>query len=185
MAATASALLLSVTHHISQNIAAVPLLWIVPLSLYLLTLILCFEGHRWYRRSLFLRLLPVALAGMAYALSPEFENSGPLLQVPLFCAGLFVCCMACHGEMAELKPRPEFLTLFYLMVSAGGALGGIFVGVVAPRVFRGFYELPLALGACVLLLLMVLYREPENSPHKWGPPALLAATGVTAPTPIS
>ena len=180
LAATASALLLSITHHISQNIAAVPLLWIVPLSLYLLSLIFCFEGHRWYRRSLFLRLLPVALAGMAYALSPEFENSGPLLQVPLFCAGLFVCCMACHGEMAELKPRPEFLTLFYLMVSAGGALGGIFVGVVAPRVFRGFYELPVALGVCVLLLLIVLYREPETSQQKWGQPALLVATGVTA-----
>jgi len=180
LAATASALLLAVTHHISQNIAAVPLLWIVPLSLYLLSLIFCFEGHRWYRRSLFLRLLPVALAGMTYALSPEFENAGPLLQVPLFCGGLFICCMACHGEMADLKPRPEFLTLFYLMVSAGGALGGIFVGVVAPRVFRGFYELPVALGMCAFLLLIVLYREPQTSPHKWAQPALLAATGVTA-----
>ena len=180
LAATASALLLAITHHISQNIAAVPLLWIVPLSLYLLSLILCFEGRRWYRRSFFLRLLPVALAGMAYALSPEFENAGPLLQAPLFCAGLFVCCMACHGEMADLKPRPEFLTLFYLMVSAGGALGGIFVGVVAPRVFRGFYELPVALGVCALLLLIVLCREPQTTPHKWGQPALLAATGVTA-----
>jgi hypothetical protein len=180
LAATASALLLAITHHISQNIAAVPLLWIVPLSLYLLSLILCFEGHRWYRRSLFLRLLPVALAGLTYALSPEFENAGPLLQVPLFCAGLFICCMACHGEMADLKPAPEFLTLFYLMVSAGGALGGILVGVVAPRVFRGFYELPIALGMCALLLLIVLYREPETSRQKWGQPALLAATGVTA-----
>ncbi len=180
LAATASALLLAVTHHISQNIAAVPLLWIVPLSLYLLSLILCFEGHRWYRRSLFMRALPVALASMAYALYPEFENSGPLLQLPLFCAGMFVCCMACHGEMADLKPRPEFLTQFYLMVSAGGALGGIFVGVVAPRVFRGFYELPVALGMCAFLLLAVLYREPETSQQKWGQPALMAATGVTA-----
>ena len=180
LAATASALLLAVTHHISQNIAAVPLLWIVPLSLYLLSLILCFEGHRWYRRSSYLRLLPVALGGMAYALSPEFENAGPLLQVPLFCAGLFVCCMACHGEMADLKPRPEFLTLFYLMVSAGGALGGIFVGVVAPRIFRGFYELPIALGMCAFLLLIVLHREPQTTAHKWSRRALWAATGVTA-----
>jgi SAM-dependent methyltransferase len=180
LAATASALLLAITHHISQNIAAVPLLWIAPLSLYLVSLILCFEGRHWYHRSFFLRLLPVALAGMTYALSPQFENAGPLLQVPLFCGGLFVCCMACHGEMADLKPRPQFLTLFYLMVSAGGALGGIFVGVVAPRVFRGFYELPVALGMCALLVLIVLYREPQASPHKWAQPALLAATGVTA-----
>jgi hypothetical protein len=180
LAATASALLLSVTHHISQNIAAIPLLWIVPLSLYLLSLILCFEGHRWYQRSFYLRVLPVVLGGMAYALSPEFENAGPLLQVPLFCAGLFVCCMACHGEMADLKPRPEYLTVFYLMLSAGGALGGIFVGVAAPRIFRGFYELPLALGVCTLLMLIVLYRESETSPHKWGQPALLAAAGLSA-----
>jgi SAM-dependent methyltransferase len=180
LAATASAVLLAVTHHISQNIAAIPLLWIVPLSLYLLSLIFCFEGHRWYQRPFYLRVLPVALGGMAYALSPEFENAGPILQVPLFCAGLFVCCMACHGEMADLKPRPEYLTLFYLMVSAGGALGGIFVGVAAPRLFRGFYELPAALGMCALLMLIVLYREADTSPHKWGQPALLAAAGLTA-----
>jgi SAM-dependent methyltransferase len=179
LAAVASALLLSTTHHVSQNIAAVPLLWIVPLALYLLSLILCFEGHRWYRRWLFLRMLPVALGAMAYALSPEFENAGPLLQAPLFWIGLFICCMACHGEMAGIKPRPEHLTLFYLMVSAGGALGGIFVGVIAPRIFRGFYELPLALGLCALLILIVLYREPD-SPQKLAQPALLATTGLTA-----
>ena len=180
LAATASALLLSITHYISQNIAAVPLLWIVPLSLYLLSLILCFEGHRWYQRTLFLRLLPVALGGMAYALSPEFENAGPQLQIPLFCAGLFICCMACHGEMADLKPRPEFLTLFYLMVSAGGALGGIFVAVVAPHIFRGFYELPVALGMCGLFLMMALYREPQSSSNRLGRPVLFALTGLAA-----
>lgn len=180
LAAAASALLLSITHYISQNIAAVPLLWIVPLSLYLLSLILCFEGHRWYRRSLFLRLLPAALGGMAYALSPEFENAGPQLQIPLFCAGLFICCMACHGEMADLKPRPEFLTLFYLMVSAGGALGGMLVAVVAPRVFRGFYELPVALGMCGLFLMIALYRDPESPSNKLRRPVLFAWTGLTA-----
>lgn len=178
LAATASALLLSVSHHISQNIAAVPLLWIVPLSLYLLSLILCFEGRNWYRRALFLRLLPVLLGGMAYALSPEFENAGPQLLIPLFCLGLFVCCMTLHGEMAELKPHPQFLTLFYLMVAAGGALGGIFVAVVAPRIFRGFYELPAALGTCAFLFLMVLHREPRTSPRRVAPPALWALTGL-------
>jgi len=180
LAATASALLLSITHYISQNIAAVPLLWIVPLSLYLLSLILCFEGRRWYRRPFFLRLLPVALGGMAYALSPEFENAGPQLQIPLFCVGLFICCMACHGEMADLKPRPEFLTLFYLMVSAGGALGGIFVALVAPRVLRGFYELPVALGLCGVFLMIALFRRPHSAPEKLGRPVLLALSGLTA-----
>jgi hypothetical protein len=178
LAATASALLLSVTHHVSQNIAAVPLLWIVPLSLYLLSLIVCFEGRSWYRRAWFMRLLLVFLGAMAYSLSPEFENAPPELLIPLFCAGLFVCCMTLHGEMAGLKPGPQFLTLFYLMVSAGGAVGGIFVAVVAPRIFRGFFELPLALALCALLFVLVLYREPSSSPGKLAPSLLLALAAL-------
>jgi hypothetical protein len=179
LAATPSALLLSITRHISENIAAVPLLWIVPLALYLLSLIGCFEGHRWYRRSWFLRLLPVALGGMAYALLPQFENAGPPLTIPLYCAGLFICCMVCHGEMADLKPRPQFLTHFYLMVSAGGALGGIFVALVAPRIFRGLYELPLSLGMCAIAVLIALLREPRISSRRLGAPVRLAAAGMT------
>jgi len=180
LAADAAALLLAVTNHLSQNVAAVPMLWIVPLSLYLLSLILCFEGHGWYRRFFFLRLLAVALGGMAYALSPDFVNAGPLLQVPLFCAGLFVCCMVCHGELEKLKPEPEHLTLFYLLVSAGGALGGIFVGVIAPWQFRGFYELPLAVFGCAVLTLIVLYRDHTTIFHsRWWHPVSLLAAGLT------
>ena len=156
LAADASALLLAITNHISQDIAAVPLLWVVPLSLYLLSLILCFESERWYRRSFFLRLLAVALAGMIYALAPEFANAGPSLQIPLFCIGLFVCCMVCHGELARLKPEPRHLTIFYLMISAGGACGGAFVGVIAPRIFHDFYELPIALAGCAMVTLVCL-----------------------------
>jgi predicted O-methyltransferase YrrM len=166
LAASASALLLSITQYVSQNIAAVPLLWIVPLSLYLLSLILCFDKRRWYRRSFFLSLLPVVLAGMIYSLSPRFENAPPARQVPLIFAGLFFCCMACHGELADLKPPPEFLSLFYLLVSAGGALGGISVAVLAPRVFRGFYELPLSLALCAFFILMALFYRPP-SPRGW------------------
>ncbi len=174
LAADAAALLLAVTNHLSQNVAAVPMLWIVPLSLYLLSLILCFEGHGWYQRFFFLRLLAVALGGMAYALSPDFVNAGPLLQVPLFCVGLFVCCMVCHGELEKLKPAPEHLTLFYLLVSAGGALGGIFVGVIAPWQFRGFYELPLAVLGCAVLTLIALYRDPTFLPRKLPLPGTFA-----------
>ena len=154
LAADASALLLAVTNHISQDIAAVPLIWIVPLSIYLLTLILCFENERWYRRPLFLRFLAVVLAGMIYSLSPEFANAGPSLKIPLFCMGLFVCCMVCHGELARLKPDPRRLASFYLMIAAGGASGGIFVGVIAPRIFHDFYELPIALAGCAILTLI-------------------------------
>ena len=175
LAACASALLLSITQHVSQNIAAIPLLWIVPLSLYLLSLILCFEGERWYRRRLFLPLLPAALAAMAYLLSPQFEGAGPRWLIPLYFAGLFICCMVCHGEMAALKPQPEFLTFFYLMVSAGGAAGGLFVALLAPHIFSAFYELPLALAACAVAVLIALLRQPGPSHRRLSRPAVLAA----------
>jgi spermidine synthase len=154
LAADASALLLAVTNHISQDVAAVPLLWVVPLSLYLLSLIICFDSTHWYQRPFFLRFLAVALAGMAYALAPDFANAGPSLQIPLFCIGLFICCMVCHGELARIKPEPRHLTIFYLMIAAGGAFGGVFAGVIAPLIFHGFYELPIALAGCATITLI-------------------------------
>jgi MFS family permease len=162
LAACGSALLLGITRHISQNIAAVPLLWIVPLTVYLLTFILCFDGRVMYRRDLFLRLLGVALGSMAYALAPSFSGMPPLVAVPLFCGCLFVCCMFCHGELARLKPHPAHLTSFYLMISLGGAIGAVFVALVAPQVFSGNYELRIALGGCALLVLLVNYIDPES-----------------------
>jgi hypothetical protein len=159
LAACGSALLLAVTNHISQNIAAVPLLWIIPLSLYLLTFIICFEGHNWYRRGFFLRLLAVALAGMAYAIAPGRGNLPPYVLVPLFCAGLFACCMVCHGELAKLKPAPAQLTSFYLLVALGGAIGATFVALLAPHLFAGNYELPISLGFCGVLIHIVLNRD--------------------------
>ncbi len=121
--AIASALLLAITNHISQNVASVPFLWIAPLSLYLLSFILCFDSARWYPRSIFLRLLAVTLGAIAYALSDQFGQMPIIVLVPLFCAFLFVCCMFCHGELARLKPDPRYVTTFYLMISLGGALG--------------------------------------------------------------
>jgi SAM-dependent methyltransferase len=125
-------------------------------------------------------LLPVALAGMLYALLPKFESAPPSLPIPLFFAGLFICCMTCHGEMAGLKPRPEFLTLFYLMLSAGGALGGISVAVVAPRIFPGFYELPLALGLCAFFVLMALLHQSLSPAKRLTGAALLGTMCIVA-----
>src|SRR5215469_4679428 len=159
LATCGSALLLAVTNHISQNIAAVPLLWIIPLSLYLLTFIICFEGHNWYRRAFFLRLLAVALASMAYAIAPGRGNLPPYVLVPLFCVGLFACCMVCHGELAKLKPVPAQLTSFYLFIALGGAIGATFVALLAPHLFAGNYELPISLGFCGVLIHIVLNRD--------------------------
>jgi len=162
LAACASTLLLAITNHLSQNVAAIPFLWVLPLGLYLLSFILCFERASWYRRGLFLRLLALSLAGMGCILHYEFSNIALYWQIPLFSAGLFVCCTVCHGELARLKPHAAHLTGFYLMVSLGGALGGVFVGLLAPMVFKNFWELPLGLGACAVLALAALHRDPAG-----------------------
>jgi hypothetical protein len=164
LAACGSALLLAITNHITQNIAAVPLLWVIPLSLYLLSYILCFDRAGWYPRGLFLRLIGVALGSMTYALSPSFASLPIGVLLPLYCGGLFLCCMFCHGELARLKPDssrgPSYVTNFYLMCALGGALGALFVALIAPRVFRGDYELPVSLAACTVLVVVVNYRDP-------------------------
>lgn len=180
LAACGSALLLGITSHISQNIAPLPLLWIIPLTLYLLSFILCFEGRNWYRREFFLRLLAVVLGAMTYALSQDFANLPLRVLIPLFCGGLFVCCMVCHGELARLKPSPDHLTTFYLMCSLGGVLGAVFVAIVAPHIFAGFYELPITLAFCTLLVLLILQRDPEGPfyPARWS----VLSLGVVALT---
>jgi SAM-dependent methyltransferase len=176
--ACASALLLAVTNHMSQNVAAVPLLWILPLSLYLLSFILCFAGDGWYRRNPYLQLLAVALGSMAYAAA---AGNLPILPVVvLFLFGLFTCSMVCHGELALLKPPPRLLTHFYLMIAAGGALGGLAVGLVAPHVFNGYYEMPLALVGCAGLILTVLKTDPAlDWFRRWTQPAPIATVALT------
>jgi SAM-dependent methyltransferase len=182
LAAIASAFLLAITNHISQNVAAVPFLWIIPLSLYLLSFILCFDSPRWYRRSIFLRLLAVTLGGLAYVLSDKFEQTPLLILVPMFCGFLFVCCMFCHGELARLKPHPRYLTGFYLMVSLGGALGAVFVALIAPRVFYSLTELPIAVGACAVIAVIVVARDPREvfQPVAWRVQPVVLVIGAIA-----
>lgn len=161
LSACSSALLLAITNHITQNIAAVPFLWVIPLSLYMLSFILCF-GTGWYHRMLFLRLLGVALGCMAYALSPSLTSLPLWILISLFCAGLFFCCMFCHGELAHLKPDPSQLTAFYFLSSLGSVAGAAFVALLAPHIFSGFYELHAALGACALLAVLVHRNDPTS-----------------------
>lgn len=171
LAGMASFLLLAVTNHICQNIASLPFLWILPLSLYLATFILCFEHTRWYQRRVFLPLAAIALPAMAwYATSLNLK-----LVVPLYLAGLFVCCMFCHGELSLLKPSPRHLTTYYLMISLGGALGGLLVGLAAPYLLPGYFELAIGLVACALLLLSRTVRIAW-----WAALASVAIVGATA-----
>lgn len=163
LAACASTLLVATTNHMSQNVAPIPLLWVVPLAIYLLTFILCFESDRIYQRWVFLPLLIASLGAMAYMIYADEGNFTIKWAIPGFSAGLFVACMVCHGEMARRRPAARFLTLFYLMVSLGGALGGVFVALLAPRMFAGMWELPAGLAACGALALIAAWnaRPPK------------------------
>lgn len=148
LSAMGSCMLLAVTNHLTQNIASIPFLWVMPLSIYLVTFILCFDHPRWYHRGVFIALVAVLLPAMAW-----YSDSLDLwTAAPLYAVGLFVCCMFCHGELTLLKPAPRHLTTFYLMVSIGGAFGALLVGVAAPTLLSGYYELGIALTACAMLL---------------------------------
>jgi SAM-dependent methyltransferase len=154
LAACGSMLLLSVTNHITQNVAAVPLLWVLPLAVYLLSFVLGF-GANFYRRGLWLRLLALALGGLAYSIyNIDAIDQALQISLPIFLGGLFVCLMFCQGELFLSRPEPAGLTDFYLVIAAGGAAGAIFIGIFAPYLFEGIYELPFALFATAVLVLV-------------------------------
>lgn len=158
LSATGSVILLAVTNHITQNIAAIPLLWLAPLTLYLLTFILCFEGQGLYRQAWWWPVVLAAVGAMAWLLVEPDHQFDLYVQLGVFLTGLFIACMFCHGELYRLRPANRHLTAFYLWVSVGGALGGLFVAVVAPLAFKAYYELGIGLAACALLAAIV-YRS--------------------------
>ena len=174
LAGVASWLLVAITNHITQNVAAIPFLWLLPLTLYLLTFVLCFESDRWYRRNWF--VLPTTLLLLTCALGLVVSSLGFAIKVavPLYSIGLFAFCMFAHGELAQRRPAPRHLTRFYLMVSIGGALGGFMVGMVAPRVLDAYYEL--GIGFVLLALLGVAVFWPRRG---WAIGAGLAALMCT------
>jgi hypothetical protein len=155
LSAAGSMLLLAVSNHITQNVASVPLLWVLPLTLYLLTFILTFDGTGWYKRQYYLGPFIVLVIGMCYLLVDKTYQFDLVVQTSVFCVGLFVVCMVCHGELVEAKPAPRHLTRFYLLISVGGALGALIVSVVAPLMFPTFLETPVALFVAALLFVPI------------------------------
>jgi hypothetical protein len=228
--ALASIALLAVTNHLSQDVAAVPFLWVLPLSLYLLSFILCFDSDRWYVRAFF---APAAMASILWLCLLESADSmdvhfkhahwafgtgqeavehpvsylidggmnrligwtnimlsgfgafrieqfqtnefdyNPLFQGLFYLSSLFFGCMVCHGELARLKPGKQRLTEYYLSISAGGALGGVFVALLCPLLFVWYAELPLAQAGIFLVSgvavgLMVFGKLSGDQPaNKW------------------
>jgi hypothetical protein len=140
-------------------VAPVPFLWVPPLAIYLLTFILCFDAPRYYVRPLFLAALPVAFVALDQA--KGVHTGGPML-IAVFCVSLLVICMVRHGELVRRKPPVRHLTLFYLMLSLGGVLGGMLVGLVAPAVFNAYFELPIGLFMCAALVAIVLWKESSR-----------------------
>jgi len=158
LAAMGSFLLLAVSNHICQNISAIPLLWVIPLAIYLITFILCFDGSGWYRRGIFAPTLAAALGVMGWTVADRSLAHQLELQIGVFCAGLFIACMFCHGELARMKPSPRYLTRYYLMISAGGAFGSALVGIAAPLILPAYFELALGLVLCAGLLAFQMRR---------------------------
>ena len=150
LSAASSTVLLATTSQISQEIAVNPFLWVIPLSIYLLTFILTFESGRWYPRPVFAIaagiLAPMACAVMGAAVALSLQR-----QLAFYLVALFAVCMLCHGELARSRPAPRHLTVFYLTIATGGATGGLFVALIAPRVFSEYGEFPIGYAAACLL----------------------------------
>jgi hypothetical protein len=174
LSAMGAGMLLAVTNHITHDVASVPFLWILPLTLYLLTFILCFEGRGWYQRRVLIGPLLAVVCAMAWAMHEERGIMDLKEAVPLALLGLFLMCMFFHGELAGSKPAPRYLTRFYLMVSLGGALGGIAVGLAAVKVFNTYYEF----GVGLIVTLLIAAYATRNM-HQAVPMLALAAAGFS------
>ncbi|MFM7742779.1 MAG: ferrichrome ABC transporter permease, partial [Verrucomicrobiota bacterium] len=161
-------LLLAITNKLCQDIAVVPFLWVLPLSLYLLSFIISFDSPRWYHRGVWLPLLAALLGMVLWNLYQAESHPDITPLATLYLGTMFVACMVCHGEVYRLRPGASRLTGFYLSLSAGGAAGGLFVALIAPFVFPDYFELHLALFLTAALVLLVL-RQDQDRPFRQGP----------------
>jgi hypothetical protein len=184
---TGAGLLLAVTNELCQNVAVVPLLWIVPLTAYLLTFILCFSGL--YRRWLWMWVLLAALGAMSW-LTRQSVTMPFTVQVGALLGVLFSGCMVCHGELVTLRPAPRHLTAFYLAVAAGGGIGGVTVALVAPVVLDRLWEFQVFTLMPLALLMIAIGRDRQSRMRRgvWRLgwivlPAALAASAYALCTP--
>ncbi len=183
LAACGSAMLLAATNVISQEVAVFPFLWVLPLCLYLVSFIVCFEYPSLYRRGLF--HIFFALTAFLAAISLFFSAAMPLaVGLLVYLASMFATCMVCHGEIVLSRPAPRHVTRFYLCISLGGAIGGIFVSVIAPLLFLGLWEFPLTIVMTGTLLLFVVRQDANSWWHRslpWMPLAFLSVVMLPIP----
>ncbi len=158
--AFASMLLLTTTNHVCQDIAVIPFLWIAPLSLYLLTFIICFDREQWYSRQ-----WCAGIAVISQLLIHGVAFFGVRLSMPIelvaYFAAMFFTCMVCHGELVRTKPAPKHLTMFYLMSSAGGAIGGLTIGLLCPWLFSTYVEMQICMLVAAVLTAGVFLVDAQ------------------------
>ena len=134
---------MGLSNHLTTDIAPIPFLWILPLAVYLVTFILCFESDRWYERKV---VIPAAL--LSILVFSEGSAVSPTASLPLSVGvsifTLLTCAMVAHGELARLRPPAEDLARYYLYISLGGAIGGLCVGIGAPLCFNSLLEIPIS-----------------------------------------
>ena len=166
LAACGSVVLLATTNQMCQDVAVIPFLWVLPLSLYLLTFIICFERDGWYLRPLWVPLFAICVGALVLLLQQDYIDDEMSLayQIAIYTSAMFTCCMVCHGEMVRRRPAVGNLTSFYLYVAFGGALGGVMVSVVSPIVFDGFWELHLGLVATAILVGLCILWDRKVLP---------------------
>ena len=174
LSASGSALLLATTNQLCQEVAVVPFLWVLPLTLYLATFIVCFTGDRAYDRILWGVLLAGALLPACRVLAMGVTATLPV-QILIYLAALVTGCMVCHGELFRSRPDPRHLTAFYLVIATGGAVGGLFVAVAAPLFFDGFWEYPVTLAALGAVVILAWLRGGAFAGSLWVPPVAVVA----------
>lgn len=156
--ALASMMLLATTNHVCQDVAVIPFLWVLPLTLYLISFIICFDNEQWYGRYWWASGMVIAI--LAVSIMMMFgDNENLVLETILYFAVLFFICMVCHGELVRRKPPTRHLTAFYLMCSAGGALGGVFVALICPAIFDAYWEMPLGTIIAYLMGTVLVVSE--------------------------
>jgi hypothetical protein len=177
LATCSSIMLLATTSMMCQDVAVVPLLWIVPLALYLLSFIITFEFERLYWRPLFVGGMAASIAWSCHVL---FGGIYVALtwQILSYSLTLFFCCMVCHGELVRLKPGARDLTAFYLMIAGGGTLGGLLTTVAAPRLLKNFWEYHFGLLATTLLTIIVLFIDRKGPLYRGRPWQIWTIWGV-------
>ncbi len=178
LSACGSIMFLAVTSKITQDLSVTPILWVLPLSLYLGTLIIAFDSPKWYRRKIWLPAFMLSAALIVYLLQPETELH-IVTTILLYSMAMFCIVMVCHGELVRSKPPANQLTFFYLMVSMGGAIGGAFVSFVATKLFPAYWELQVGIIIALILVGFSLFSLRGRESGRWHSASRWAWSSVT------